>query len=94
MVVRDIGRVAISDALVEQGFQATDAFGQFVTYERANDPLKLHVGPDGSFSAFNGDDEVVAEGKGAHDLYAILVSKAPRTLRAVPPRRRARWGTV
>jgi len=94
MVVRDIGRVVISDALLEQGFYATDEFGQFVTYERANDPLKLHVGPDGSFSAFNGDDEVVAEGKGTHDLYAILVSKTPRVSRSVPPRWRARWGTL
>jgi len=93
-MVRDVGRAALSDALVEQGFRATDEFGQFVTYERTHDPLKFHVGPDGSFSAFNGDDEVVAEGKGAHDLYAILVSKVPRNRQLVPSRRRARWGTV
>ncbi len=93
-MVRDIGHATLANALVEQGFHATEEFGQFVTYKRPDDPLKLHVGLDGSFSAFNGDDEVVAEGKGAHDLYAILVSKTPRASRSVPPRRRVRWGTL
>jgi len=93
-MVRDIGHAELSDVLVELGFNKASEFGQFVTYERADDPLKLHVGPDGSFSAFNGDDEVVAEGKGAHDLYAILVSRTPPGRRSVPTRRRARWGTI
>ena len=93
-MVRDGSRSTLADALVEQGFYATDEFGQFVTYERANDPLRIHVDPNGSFSAFNDDDEVIAEGKGAHDLYAMLVAKTPASPRSVRPRRRARWGTL
>ena len=87
MAVHNIGLETLAEALLEQGFSLTDEFGLFVTYERANDPLKLHIGPDGSFAAFDGDDEVVAEGKGAHDLYAILVDKpAPARRRASPHR--------
>jgi hypothetical protein len=71
-------------------FSPADEFGLFVTYQRANDPLKLHIGPDGSFAAFDGDDEVVAEGKGAHDLYAILVDKTAPARRQVSPHRPAR----
>jgi len=37
--------------------------------------LKIHVGPDGSFAAFKGDDELVAEGENPDDLYRVLVSK-------------------
>ena len=75
MSLGNIGVDTLAEALLQQGFCAADEFGVFVTYERADDPLKVHVGPDGSFAAFNGDDELVAEGKGAQDLYAILVSK-------------------
>ena len=75
MTVHEIGLEILTEALTGLGFRETDEFGLFVTYERENDPLKLHVGPDGSFAAFDGDDEVVAEGKGAQDLYALLVAK-------------------
>jgi hypothetical protein len=37
------------------------------------DPLKIHVEPDGSFAAFNGDDELVAEGENSDDLYRVLI---------------------
>src|SRR5580704_17516194 len=53
------------EALLDQKFCAVDEFGRFATYERENDPLKVHVGPDGSFAAFDGNDEIIAEGKGA-----------------------------
>jgi hypothetical protein len=37
----------------------------------AGDPLKIHVGPDGSFAAFNGDGKLVAESP--DDLYRVLI---------------------
>ena len=64
MAVDNIGLETFAEALIEQGFSRTDEFGLFVTYERANDPLKIHIGPDGSFAAFDGNDEVVTEGNG------------------------------
>jgi len=94
MLAHNIELKTLAEALLEQGFSATDEFGLFVTYERANDPLKLHVGPDGSFAAFNSDDELIAEGEGAHDLFAILVAKTVPAPRSVSPRGRARWGTL
>ena len=69
------GLDTLAEALQQQGFRAVDEFGVFVTYERTDDPLKVHVGPDASFAAFNSDDELVAEGKGTRDLYAMLVSR-------------------
>ena len=90
MAVHKIGLETLAEALLEQGFRPTDEFGLFVTYERANDPLKLHIGPDGSFAAFDGADEVVAEGKGAHDLYTILVDKTAPARRHASPYRPAR----
>jgi hypothetical protein len=75
MADRDIGLDTLVEVLLEQKFRPVDEFGLFVTYERANDALKVHVGPEGAFAAFDGDDQVVAEGKGAQDLYAILVRK-------------------
>ena len=94
MVAHNIGLETLAEALLGQGFYAADEFGLFITYERANDPLKFHVGPDGSFAAFNSDDELVAEGEGAHDLFAILVAKTAPARRSAAPRRRARWGSV
>jgi hypothetical protein len=94
MAVDDIGLEAFAEALIEQGFSRTEEFGLFVTYERANDPLKLHIGPDGSFAAFDGNDEVVAEGTGAHDLYSILVDRIAPARRHVLPRRPARRHSV
>jgi hypothetical protein len=72
-----------------------DDFGTFVTFLRDGDLLKIHVGPDGSFSAFNVVDECITEGKGIEDLYHALVAKAAcPTLRLVAgrcgARRRAR----
>ena len=69
------GIEALAQALLDQEFRACDEFDSFVTFERADDPLKIHAGPDGSFAAFNGDDELVAEGEGPEDLYRILVTK-------------------
>jgi hypothetical protein len=82
MAVHDSGLETLAEALLQQGFSKTDEFGLFMTYERANDCLKIHVGFDGSFAAFDSYDELVAEGKRMQDLYAILASKtvitAPR----------------
>ena len=94
MAVHNIGLETLADALLEQGFSPTGEFGLFVTYKRPNDPLKLHIGPDGSFAAFDGDDEVVAEGKGAPDLYAILVDKTAPARRHVSSHRPARRDSV
>jgi hypothetical protein len=76
MPVLDKGIEVVSQALLNQEFRAVDEFGSFVTFEREGDPLKIHVGPDGSFAAFNGEDELVAEGENPDDLYRVLVSKA------------------
>ena len=74
-MARDSGYETLVEALLDQKFCAGDQFGLFVTYVRENDPLKVHVGPDGSFAAFDGNDEIIAEGSGAQDLYDILVAK-------------------
>jgi hypothetical protein len=87
MTVHEIGLKTLAEALSGLGFKETDEFGLFVTFQRENDPLKLHVGPDGSFAAFDGDDEVVAEGKGAQDLYALLVAKTGFANRSNAPAR-------
>jgi hypothetical protein len=94
MAVDGTGLGIFTEALVEQGFSRTDEFGLFVTYERANDSLKIHIGPDGSFAAFDGNDEVVTEGTGAHDLYSILVDKTASVRRHVLPHRPARRHSV
>ena len=75
MSVRDFGLETLTEALLQQGFRNTGEFGLFLTYERANDSLKIHVDFDGSFAAFDSNDKLVTEGKGMQDLYAILVSK-------------------
>jgi hypothetical protein len=89
MDVLDKGIEALAQALLDQEFRATDEFDSFVTFERESDPLKIQVGPDGSFAAFNSDDELVAEGEGPEDLYRILVTKTPiATSRSSRPARR------
>jgi len=65
----------LAEALPQQGFCATDALGFSVIYQRPDDSLKVHLGSDGSFTALDGNDEVIAEGTGTEDLYAVLVSK-------------------
>jgi hypothetical protein len=85
--VLDKGLEALAQALLDQEFSAIDEFDSFVTFERAGDPLKIHVGPDGSFAAFNCDDELIAEGEGPEDLYRLLVAKT------VTDPSRARFGT-
>ncbi len=75
MAVLDKGLEALEQALRDQGFVAIDEFDSFLTFERAGDPLKIHVGPDGSFAAFDGNDEIVAEGDGPEDIYRLLVVK-------------------
>jgi hypothetical protein len=94
MSVHDKGIEVLSQALLDQEFRAVDEFDSFVTFERTGDPLKIHVGPDGSFAAFNGDDELVAEGENPDDLYRVLVSKTvisrPRPPEHSPRRHMAR----
>lgn len=75
MADHDIAHRALLGALAAQGFSPTGEFDTFVTYERAYDPIKIQVAPDGSFSAFNGDDELILEGKGPQALYSLLVAK-------------------
>jgi hypothetical protein len=48
MAVHDIGLDTLAEALLQKGFSKTDEFGLFMTYERANDYLKIHVDFDGS----------------------------------------------
>jgi hypothetical protein len=72
----DKGIAALTQALLEQGFRPVDQFDLFVTFMRDDDPVKIHVGPDGSFAAFDSDDELLTEGEGAEDLYRALVAKA------------------
>jgi hypothetical protein len=67
---------ALLQALAEQGFCMVDEFEVFMTFARDNDPLKIHVGPDGSFAAFDGDDRLIAEGEGRKHLHrALAVSR-------------------
>jgi hypothetical protein len=75
MEVVDKGIGALMEALFEQGFRAVDEFDSGVTLERADDSLKIHVSPDGSFAAFNEADELIAEGEGQEDLYRMLMTK-------------------
>jgi hypothetical protein len=75
MAVLDKGLEALAQALLDQEFTAVDEFDSFVTFERTDDPLKIHVAPDGSFAAFNCDDELIAEDEGREDLYRLLVAK-------------------
>ena len=84
MAVLDKGLSALSQALTDQGFRAVDEFDVFVTFARDGDPLKIHVGPDGSFAAFTSDDELITEGEGPEDLYRMLVAK----IGSIGPRRR------
>ena len=81
MDVLDKGLEALSEALLVQGFRATDKFDLFVTFAREDDPLKIQVGPDGSFAAFDGADELITEGEGSEDLYRFLVKKTAGRLR-------------
>jgi hypothetical protein len=62
--------------LRQNGFYEVDKFDDFVTFARDGDPLKIHVGPDGSFSAFNRADECITDGKGVEDLCHVLVAEA------------------
>ena len=90
MEVLDKGIEALVEALLAHEFCASDEFDSFVTFEREGDPLKIQVGPDGSFAAFNGDDELVAEGEGPEDLYRVLVTKTPiAPTRSLRPARRS-----
>src|ERR1700722_8766270 len=75
MAIQSSGVETLAAALLQQGFCAADELGLSVIYQRANDSLKVHLGTDGSFSALDGNDEIIAEGSGKEDLYAILVTK-------------------
>jgi len=67
-------------ALSEQGFRAIGEFDFFVTFARDGDPVKIHVAPDGSFAAFNDDDELLSEGEGAKDFCRTFVDCQGRWL--------------
>ena len=84
MAVHSSGLETLAEALLQQGFSATDELGLSVIYQRPDDSLKVHLGLDGSFTALDGDDEVIAEGTGTEDLYAVLVRK---TVLAIKPGR-------
>jgi hypothetical protein len=73
MTIADIE--TLTEALFQQGFSKTDEFGLYMTYERDDDAMKVHVGFDGSFAAFDSFDELITEGVGMQDFYAMLVSK-------------------
>ena len=75
MEVLDKGFSALSQALLESGFREVDEFDGFVTFARDGDPLKIQVGPDGSFAVFDITDKCITEGEGAEDLYRVLVAK-------------------
>ena len=75
MALHDTALEIFAEALLQQGFSADDELGCSVTYRRDDDPLKIHLGPDGSFTALDGNDEVIGEGRSIHELYAILVVK-------------------
>jgi hypothetical protein len=77
MAVFNQGVEALAQALLDQEFRAVDEFDSFVTFVREGDPLKSHVGQDGSFAGLKRDDEIVAEGAGSDDLYRVLVTKTP-----------------
>jgi hypothetical protein len=79
---------ALREALLDQGFRAVDEFDLFVTFARDDDPLKIHVAPDGAFAAFDDADELITEGEGAEDLYRALVARAAPVRRSKPQRRR------
>ena len=87
MTVHGSGLETLVEALLQQGFSA-DECGLSVIYRRADDELKVHLGSDGSFTALDGNDEVIAEGTGTEDLYAVLVTKT--VVAAIPGRRRQR----
>jgi hypothetical protein len=87
MAVHSSGLEILTEALLQQGFCSADEFGFSVTYKRADDLLTVHLGLDGSFTALDGSDEVIAEGRGTEDLYAVLVTK---TVVAIKPGRRRR----
>lgn len=87
MEALDRGSSALSQALLEEGFRAVDEFDAFVTFARDDDPLKIHVGPDGSFAVFDDTDKCITEGEGAEDLYQVLVAKPiPIIKQPRPPR--------
>ena len=71
----DIGK-ALKTMLLLSGFAEINTFGEFITYQRAGDPLKVHVGPDGSFTALDGEETVICEGIGGQDLFMVLVERA------------------
>ena len=96
MEVLDKGFGALSQALLGSGFREVDEFDAFVTLARDGDPLKIQVGPDGSFAVFDIDDKCITEGEGAEDLYRVLVAKPAPVLepREKKQRRRSRPKTL
>lgn len=91
MATHDNGLGTLAVALLEQGFSAVDEFGLSVTYQRADEPLKIHLDPDGSFTALDGNDEVIAEGNSVQALYEILVAKSVIAGRLNGPTRGPVW---
>jgi hypothetical protein len=75
MEVLDQRLSALLKALLENGFREVDEFDASMTFARDGDLLKIHVGLDGSFSAFDITDECITEGEGAEALCRMLVAK-------------------
>jgi hypothetical protein len=63
----------------------------FVTFARDDEPLKIHVSPNGAFAVFDSEDVLITEGEGAEDLYRVLTTRTePYSQRRRPSRARAR----
>jgi hypothetical protein len=86
MAIWSNSREALEEALIDLGFSSAREFSVFVTYERQQDSVKVHVAPDGMFAAFDGDDEILGEGAGAEDLRSVLMEAAFTAARDTPPR--------
>ena len=76
MDVLDKGYSAVIQALLKNGFHEIDGFDLFATFARDGDPVRIHLGSDGSFAAFDGSNEFVTEGKGPDELYRAIIVKA------------------
>ena len=87
MEALDKGVSVLSRALRRNGFHKVAKFGTFATFVRDGDLLKIHVGRDGSFSAFNFADECITEGNGVEDLWRVFGANATLSRAAEPTTR-------
>jgi len=77
----------LTEALYQQGFSKVDEFGLYVTYAREDDAIRVHVSSDGSFAVFDSFDELITEGAGMKDFFAMLVSRDPSPREGLSRRR-------